>query len=226
MGQVYPGTSTLYGPPVKPSQINTYTRYFLKHEPISSGSSLPGPVESRSPIDGGSNLGIQSFAPLKTTASPYLVPQAPEQTGCLSAGVAYPSFLPLPPLCQSSPSNFQAGEISHFESVYEHGNSQSEFEDQRFPLPEGAVEAGSIPAPLPATIAPPLSKVIRPEPSQEDLEANYGELFITRKFPAGIITHLRTTYDHGNDQWSSAGFVSYRPAPVQYRPLYPHARRQ
>eukprot|EP00063_Salmo_salar_P086730 XP_014061565.1 PREDICTED: uncharacterized protein LOC106608248 [Salmo salar] len=216
MGQVYPRTSTLYGPLVKPSQSDTYTQYFLKHEPITSGSSLPGPVDSRSPIDGCSNLGSQCLAPLKTDASPYVIPQAPEQTGCRSAGLVYPSYLPLPPLCESSPSKFQAGDISHFESVYEHGNSQSEFEDQRFPLPEGAVEAGSIPAPLPATIA--RSKVIRPEPSQEDFEDNYSELFITGKFPAGTITNLKTKYEHGNDQWSAAGFVQYRPAPVQYRP--------
>ncbi|KAK6297760.1 hypothetical protein J4Q44_G00323430 [Coregonus suidteri] len=187
-------------------------------------SKLPGPVESGSDV-GVSSPSVQRSAPnsykaaQKTAASPYLIPQAPEQTGCVPSGTTDPSILPLRPLCEPPPRKFQAGDISHFESVYEHGNSQSESEDQQFPLPE--VEAGSIPAPLPATIASPLPRVLRPEPSQEGLEANYGELFIAGKFPAGTITHFRTNYEHGNNQWRSAGFIRYYPAPVTYKPLFP-----
>ncbi|CAB1339849.1 unnamed protein product [Coregonus sp. 'balchen'] len=206
-GPVYRRPPTLYGPPVKPSQNDAYARYYFltkQRDPTGSGSSLPGPVESGHPIEGGSSPVVQSFALQKTAASPHLVP---EQTRCVPAGTTHPSTLPLRPLCESPPIKFQAGDISHFESVYEHGNSQSESEDQQFPLPE--VEAGSIPAPLPAIIAPPLPRVHRPEPSKEGLEANYGELFIAGKFPAGTITHFRTNYAHGNEQWSSAGFVRF-----------------
>ncbi|XP_041709152.2 E3 ubiquitin-protein ligase RNF12-B [Coregonus clupeaformis] len=41
---------------------------------------------------------------------------------------------------------FQAGEISHFERVYEHGNSRSETDEHMLPPPKGEAE-GSIPVP-------------------------------------------------------------------------------
>ncbi|KAK6297761.1 hypothetical protein J4Q44_G00323440 [Coregonus suidteri] len=128
-GPVYRRPPTLYGPPVKPSQNDAYARYYFltkQRDPTGSGSSLPGPVESGHPIEGGSSPGVQSFALQKTAASPHLVP---EQTRCVPAGTTHPSTLPLRPLCESPPIKFQAGDISHFESVYEHGNSQK-FIDQ------------------------------------------------------------------------------------------------
>lgn len=67
------------------------------------------------------------------------------------------------------PRKFQAGELSHSASIYEHGSSQSERADQWFtpPLPE---EAGSIPDPV--KIAQSLPSFLKPEPSQEEFMAN------------------------------------------------------
>ncbi|XP_010892479.2 uncharacterized protein LOC105024315 [Esox lucius] len=121
-------------------------------------------------------------------------------------------------------SNFQAGDIANVKSVYEHGNSLTESEEQRFPMTnhEGGVEGDF---PVPVKVGPP-KRPVSVEPSHADLEDRYGELFITRRFPAGTITHFRTGYELGKDEWRETHFVRYNPPKlVQYMPLLHGVRR-
>ncbi|KAL0963153.1 hypothetical protein UPYG_G00350410 [Umbra pygmaea] len=118
-------------------------------------------------------------------------------------------------------SEFRAGDISNFESVFERGSSQSESEEQPFPLslPEGVVEGGGV-VPVPVKVGPPKRRIPE-EPSRREMD-RYGELFLTNRFPAGTITHFRTGYEHGNDNWKETHFVRYNPpALVRYQALFP-----
>ncbi|CAB1342649.1 unnamed protein product [Coregonus sp. 'balchen'] len=104
---------------------------------------------------------------------------------------------PQPPLCEflpPPPRKFQAGELSHFASIYEHGSSQSEPADQWFP-PNLFLKRQAL-----------FQTLLKPEPSQEGFTAKYDELFVTGAFPADTTDH-----EHGNDQWRSANLVQYLP---------------
>ncbi|KAL7396080.1 hypothetical protein ABVT39_028245 [Epinephelus coioides] len=125
-------------------------------------------------------------------------------------------------------SMYQAGELSHFEESFEHGNSERETEEQGWmppppPLPFAASEesagAGFISQPQPDSgfISQP-----QPEPNMGGSwfpYPYYDYMFLTGQYPPGTVTHTSSSFEQGRDHWQDAHYERYyqpqNPAPAE-----------
>ncbi|XP_007545481.1 vegetative cell wall protein gp1-like [Poecilia formosa] len=102
-------------------------------------------------------------------------------------------------------SSYQGGELSHYASLYEHGDSEHETEDYVVPVyPYGAGW-------MPIGVMPPrlyLSQVV----------PNMFYLCLTEQLPHGTVSHIQTNYEAGRDHATQVGYEKYPfPAGPWYR---------
>ncbi|KAM7395733.1 hypothetical protein PAMA_007148 [Pampus argenteus] len=104
---------------------------------------------------------------------------------------------------------FQGGELSHTENSYEHGNYESETEDQNsspsgFQVP---ARRGFISEPQP--LGPGRGLAWYP----------YDYMFLTGQYPPGTISHYSSSFEHGRDGYEDAhyirDYIPYRPSTQQ-----------
>lgn len=105
---------------------------------------------------------------------------------------------------------FQAGELSQFEKVLEHGKSESETEEQGSP----PRRQGFLPPPLPPPGLEALSEVSTSEP--QHLIPNrgwirypfpYDYMFLTGQYPPGTVSHFSSNFEQGNNHWRDTHYI-------------------
>lgn len=101
---------------------------------------------------------------------------------------------------------YQAGELSQFEKVYEHGDSDSETEEKGLQPPPPGVQ--------------PLNEASTIElkqfgPRRIWVNYPYDYMFLTGQYPPGTVTHSSHDYEQGNDYWQDAHYIR------DYFPAYP-----
>lgn len=125
---------------------------------------------------------------------------------------------------------FQAGELSKFEKVLEHGKSESETEEQGshprhqgfFPpqLPPPGLEALSeVSASEPQRFLPNRGWIWYPFP--------YDHMLLTGQYPPGTVSHFSSNFEQGNNHWHNThyirdnyhnGYVAPKPESIVYGP--------
>lgn len=98
------------------------------------------------------------------------------------------------------PPQFQAGELSQLEKVYEFGNSDSETEEQGFlPQPPG----------IKANEAATSTVKHQSGPDRNWLEYPYDYMFLTGQYPPGTVAHYSSSYEQGNDHFQDTHYIRY-----------------
>ncbi|KAK5864779.1 hypothetical protein PBY51_015992 [Eleginops maclovinus] len=112
-------------------------------------------------------------------------------------------------------SNYQAGELSTYSKILEHGNSETETEELDWlpppppPMPENAEQGSSRPGltsePQPDTYTGPFKF--------------YDSYFLNGQYPQGTVSFSSNTYEQGRDSFQDVHYVRdyfpNNPAPVQ-----------
>lgn len=113
-----------------------------------------------------------------------------------------PPLIPVP--------QFRAGELSKFEKVLEHGNSESETEEQGSP----PRYQGPFPPQLPPPGLERLTEVSTGEP--QSLIPNRGSIwypfpydymFLTGQYPPGTVSHFSSDFERGNNHWRNDHYI-------------------
>lgn len=141
-----------------------------------------------------------------------------------SLGPEYVGKVP-PPLFPRPPPplpKFQAGELTHFESTFEHAQDERESVDQGQPPWHRKDEEASLqPAPLPFAKPEMLRPVPRPfpfPPSYHYYDQHYH--LLSGRLPPGTLTHYQSDHEHGRDYWKNVHYKRYddplAPQPQQY----------
>ncbi|KAM7368174.1 hypothetical protein PAMP_014420 [Pampus punctatissimus] len=92
---------------------------------------------------------------------------------------------------------FQGGELSHMENSYEHGNYESQTEDQN-PPPSGF----QVPARQGFIIEPqPLG------PGRGLVWYPYDYMFLTGQYPPGTVSHYSRSFEHGRNSWQDTHYM-------------------
>ncbi|XP_071313719.1 mucin-1-like [Trachinotus anak] len=181
--------------------------------PVSSSSS-PRPVEL-----GHSGSAGAPFQPAPRDINWAVAPpsifsgeEMPHGTNVDSSSAAYVS----PPLPPPGPM-YQAGELSHFEESYEHGDFQRETEEQGFLPPPP-------PPPFPVHESSGESYTSPPRPvpgpgGRWGFYPYYDYMFLTGQYPPGTVTHASSSFEQGADHWQDAHYVRdyfpQTPGPVE-----------
>ncbi|CAK6971955.1 Hypothetical predicted protein [Scomber scombrus] len=117
-----------------------------------------------------------------------------------------------PPIYPPPPPAYQAGELSHLEEAFEHGDYETETEDQGFyappPLPMQA-SAGQ------AFTSQPLTGSGLGRYWGGGYRGGYpyyDYMFLTGQYPPGTYTHLSFNQEQGMDNWEDAHYRRYYPA--------------
>ncbi|XP_023118482.1 calcium-binding protein P-like [Amphiprion ocellaris] len=139
-------------------------------------------------------------------------------------------FIPGPP-------TYQGGELSHVEKTYEHGNSDSETEDQGSPRFPGGPVPFPLPGPfpLPDGSAPSVSGLYLPPGGPGfgfPWYPYYDYQFLTGQYPPGTVSHFSTSYEQGRDHYHDNHYIRDLPiipghpqVPV-YPPVQQHQQQQ
>lgn len=110
-------------------------------------------------------------------------------------------------------SQYQAGELSTYEGVMEHGTSDRE-----------TTEQGFMPPPVPVKRFAGRGKTSPPRPEFGGYFPfplyYYDYRFLTGQYPPGTYTHASNSYEQGRDSWQDAHYVR------DYIPLDPGPVRQ
>ena len=105
---------------------------------------------------------------------------------------------------------YQAGELSNLEEAFEHGNYETETEDQGFYPSSGAGVA-----PMQASAGLAFTSQPQPGPSMAGHWGPYpyyDYMFITGQYPPGTYTDFSASYEQGHDNWEDAHYRRYYPA--------------
>ncbi|XP_042338483.1 translation initiation factor IF-2-like [Plectropomus leopardus] len=102
---------------------------------------------------------------------------------------------------------YQAGELSHYEHNFEHGNYEGETEELgSLPPPPPPYAMDEEPTPEGYTSEP------RPDPNMGAgywLPYPYDMMFLTGQYPPGTYTHSSSSYEQGRDHWQDDHYVRY-----------------
>ncbi|CAK6971953.1 protein PRRC2A-like [Scomber scombrus] len=112
-----------------------------------------------------------------------------------------------PPIYPPPPPAYQAGELSHLEEAFEHGDYETETEDQGFYPP---------PLPMQASAGQAFTSQPLPGPGLGRYWGGgypyYDYMFLTGQYPPGTYTHLSFNQEQGMDNWEDAHYRRYYPA--------------
>lgn len=101
---------------------------------------------------------------------------------------------------------YVAGELAHYEENLEHGDYESETEEQGPP---------SGPPPVAMSSGSSFTSEPRPDVRGWRVYPYYDYLFLTGQYPPGTVSHASSSYEHGSDSWHDAHYVR------DYAPYYP-----
>ncbi|XP_051792569.1 uncharacterized protein LOC127530257 isoform X2 [Acanthochromis polyacanthus] len=189
------------------------------------GGYLPGSVQPGAPQAYSWAVEPVKHLPVETSPSSSLgVTGAP---GDVDASGAISGFIPGPPA-------YQGGELSHVEKAYEHGNSDSETEDQGSPRRP----VGPVPFPLPGPQFLPDGSVPLSSGPALYLPGGpgfglpwypyYDYHFLTGQYPPGTVSHFSTSYEQGKDYFHDNHYVRELPLLPGHPqvPVYPPVQQQ
>lgn len=105
---------------------------------------------------------------------------------------------------------FQAGELSHYASIYEHGNEELEIEEQDFmPL---LTYASALRGGEELSAASMFEEVPVQPVSQVGAEGlNHYYLFLNGQHPPGTVSHFQSDYETGIDHWEEVHYERLLP---------------
>lgn len=113
-----------------------------------------------------------------------------------------------PPIYPPPPPAYQAGELSHLEEDFEHGNYETETKDQGF-----------YPPPMQASIGQAFTRQPLPGPGMGRYWGGYRGsypyyeyMFLSGQYPPGTYTHLSFNKEQGMDNWEDIHYERYYPA--------------
>ncbi len=102
---------------------------------------------------------------------------------------------------------YRAGELSKYKKIYEHGNSESETEEQGFLPPPPGTQA------LSGQDSTSERQSLGPGRIWAELPYPYDYMFLTGQYPPGTITHSSSSFEQGTDYWHDTHYVrDYFPA--------------
>ena len=106
-----------------------------------------------------------------------------------------------PPLPPPGPM-YHAGELSQYESAFEHGDYETETEEQGY-MP---------PPPMQAASAAEQGYTSPPEPQGGywgPYPPYYDYMFLMGLYPPGTVTHASNSYEQGSDNWEDVHYERY-----------------
>ncbi|XP_067427709.1 uncharacterized protein [Thunnus thynnus] len=205
----HPGTALGSGPnyyqPSVPNQptASYSSNSFAQPAPSGSVSSFPAGLAQPSSFQ----PAPKDIAWVVAPPHPFSGEEASERPEASSFVSRKPAPAPLGPSNVSPPGPppppvFQAGELSHMENIYEHGNFESETEDTGFqPPPPGvqvSAEQGFTSEPQPSGLGRGLVGY-----------PHYDYMFLTGQYPPGTVTHYSSSFEQGRDHWQDAHYIRY-----------------
>lgn len=150
---------------------------------------------------------VQREPAASANSNAFVAPVQSEYAGSSSTGSFYthPGYVSPP---DPYVPQYQAGELSQYEEVFEHGDSESETDEQVPPPPPGAqaFNEGS-------TRERPQSR-----PGGR-LAPYYDYMFLTGQYPPGTFSHSSSSFEQGNDYWQDDHYIR------DYFPAYPRTEQ-
>ncbi|XP_019125402.2 uncharacterized protein LOC104926961 [Larimichthys crocea] len=98
---------------------------------------------------------------------------------------------------------FQAGELSSYENRFEHGNYESETEEQGFQPAPPEVEVSK------GRYSTSERRPLYPGRRRGHVFPYYDYMFLTGQYPQGTITHSSSSFEQGTDHWQDAHYIRY-----------------
>ncbi|CAK6975994.1 protein PRRC2A-like [Scomber scombrus] len=142
-----------------------------------------------------------AVAPLSTFS-------AGEERSAGAYGVGSSGPVNVSPAIYPPPPAYQAGEMSNLEEAFEHGNYETETEDQGFYSP---------PRPMQASAGQAFTSQPQPGPGMGGYWGRYpyyDYMFVTGQYPPGTYTDFSASNEQGFDNWEDAHYRRYYPAQV------------
>ncbi|XP_059202503.1 uncharacterized protein LOC131981975 [Centropristis striata] len=176
-----------------PSQGGSTQYYQAAPQPMPSVPQSASPAQSGAAFQSAPREISWAVAPLSLSGDA-------EMSAGARAAASGPGALPPGPV-------YQAGDLSHFESSIEHGNSERETEEQGWLpppppyMPESEESAGESFIGQPETDSN-MGGIWGPYPS-------YNYMFLTGQYPAGTYTHGSSSFEHGSDSSQEDHYERY-----------------
>ncbi|XP_044024714.1 uncharacterized protein LOC122862907 isoform X2 [Siniperca chuatsi] len=213
-----------YSYPVKqaPRTEPSYPQPSVQREAAASYSSNSFAAPVQSGYVSSSSAGRSSLRPSSTqdiawaVAPPSLSgegPPARPSTGQFAPSNSAPQppdYSNVSPLGLFRP-EYQAGEMSHLEKNYEHGNYESETEELGFQPPPPGVQ-----------VAAGYASTSQLQPSGLGaiwVEYPYDYMFLTGQYPPGTVSHFSSSFEQGRDHWQDTHYKR------DYYPAYPSTQQ-
>ncbi|GLD59615.1 uncharacterized protein AKAME5_001160200 [Lates japonicus] len=115
----------------------------------------------------------------------------------LAAPELHGPIIPPPPV-------YQAGELSHAENLYEHGDYFRETEEQGFQPPPPVVHAVGGP-----TVGRHASPGLPSDQGHYNPYPYYDYRLLTGQYPPGTYTHFSSSFEQGRDYWEDSHYLRY-----------------
>ncbi|XP_068451561.1 annexin A7-like [Clinocottus analis] len=183
-------------------------------------SGYSDPVGRRNPASAAQPGAAFQPGPRDVNWAPPSLSGSEEMSSGTPVGSSFPG--PVSPIFPPEPM-YQAGELSHFESSFDHGDNERETEEQgglvlppppfyeqgyagqgfvSQPQPDGNIGESWGPGPFPGPVPGPYPF--------------YDFMFLTGQYPPGTVSHASNSYEQGRDYWEDVHYVrDGQPGPGQ-----------
>ncbi|CAK6962822.1 hypothetical protein KUCAC02_004220 [Scomber scombrus] len=176
--------------------------------PYSGAGAAPYSGAGAAPYSGAGAARQPNLRDMNWAVAPLSTFSAGEERSAGAYGVGSSGPVNVSPAIYPPPPAYQAGEMSNLEEAFEHGNYETETEDQGFYSP---------PRPMQAFAGQAFTSQPRPGPGMGGYWGRYpyyDYMFVTGQYPPGTYTDFSVSNEQGLDNWEDAHYRRYYPAQV------------